>query len=185
MFRKKQQSPSGTRSGGISHQSTDFETVEDVEFQYQIGEGIQKNLNDLQMRRAELRRQFGSKLSRAASIKTNLDKYLALGEKIVEEMRHYSTQVSSKHKADLQEKQRNLSLKIKELLALWDQKKSLETAKSVSFVREPTLSLVSSVNGAEEETGQNIEPPQNTSATETQISRNRKMSYPMFQRKKN
>ena len=143
--------------------------VEDVEYHYQIGEGIQKNLNALQMRRAELTRQFGSKLSRAASIKTNLDKYLALDEKIVEEMRHYSTRVSSKHKADLQEKQRNLSLKRKELLALWDQKKkSLETAKSVSFVREQTPSLVSSVNGAEEETGQNIGPPQNTSETETQ-----------------
>ena len=40
------------------------------------------------MRRAELRRQFGSKLSRAASIKTNLEKYLALEEKLVEEMKH-------------------------------------------------------------------------------------------------
>ena len=88
MFRRKQQSPSGARSGGISHQSTDFETVEDVENHNQIGEGIQKNLNNLQMRRAELRRPFGSKLSRAASIKTNLDKYLALNEKIVKEMRH-------------------------------------------------------------------------------------------------
>ena len=169
MFRRKQQSPSEARSGSISHQSTDFKTVEDVEYHYQIGERIQKNLNDLQMRRAEIRRQFGSKLSRAASIKTNLDKYLALDEKIVEVLRPYSTRVSSKHKVDLQEKQRNLSLKRKEFLALWDQKKkSLETAKSVSFVREPTPSLVSSVNGAEEETGQNIEPPQNASATETQ-----------------
>ena len=43
-----------------------------------------------------------------------------------------------------------------------------ETAKSVSFVKEPTPPLVSSVNGAVEETGQNIEPTQNTSATETQ-----------------
>ena len=65
-------------------------------------------------------------------------------------------------------------MKRKELLALWDQKsKSLETAKSWSKVtaksfREPTPSIVSLVNGAEEETGQNIEPPQNTSATETQ-----------------
>ena len=142
-----------------------------MEYHFQIGEGIQKNLNDLQMRRAELRRQFGSKLSRATSIKTNLDKYLALDEKIVEEMRHYSTRVSSKHKADLQEKQGNLSLERKEVLALWDQKKkSLETAKSVSFVREPTPSLVSSVNGAEVEIGQNIEPPQNISATETQTN---------------
>ena len=134
MFRIKQQSPPGGRSGGISHQSTDFQTVEDVEYHYQIGEGIQKKLNDLQLRVAEFRRQFGSKLSRAASIKTNLDKYLALDEKIVEEMKKYSTRVSSKHKADLQEKQRNLSLKSKELLVLLDQKKkSLETAKSVSF----------------------------------------------------
>ena len=39
----------------------------------------------------------------------------------------------------------------------------------MSFVREPTPSLVSSVNGAEEETGKNIEPTQNTSATVTQI----------------
>ena len=123
------------------------------------------------MRRAELRRQFGSKLSRAASIKTNLDKYLALDEKLVEEMKHYSTRVSSKHKTDLQEKQRNLSLKRKELLALWDQKKkSMETAKSLSFVKEPTTSFVSSVNGAKEETVQNIEPTQNTSATETQTN---------------
>ena len=168
MFRRKLQSPSGARSCGISHQSTDFETLEDVEYHYQIGKGTQKKLNDLQMRRAELRRQFGSKLSRAASIKNNLDKYLALDEKIVEEMRHYSTRVSSKHKADLQEKQRNLSLKRKEFLAWSDQKKkSLETAKLVSFIREPTPSLVSSVNVAEEETRQNIEPPQNTSATET------------------
>ena len=92
----------------------------------------------LQIRRAELKRQFGSKLSRAASNITNLDKYLALDEKKVEEMKHYSTRVSTKQKADLQEKQRNLSLKRKELLALWDQKKkSLETAKSVSFVKEP------------------------------------------------
>ena len=81
MFRRKQQSPSGDRSFGVSHQSTDFETVEDVEYHYQIGEGIQKKLNDLQMRRAEFRRQFGSKLSRAASIDTNLDKYLALDGK--------------------------------------------------------------------------------------------------------
>ena len=44
----------------------------------------------------------------------------------------------------------------------------METAKSVSFVKEPTPSLVSSVNGAEEETGQNIAPTQNTSAIETQ-----------------
>ena len=124
MFRRKQQSPSGARSCGVSHQSTDFDTVEDVEYQYQIGEGKQKKLNDLQMRRAELRRQFGSKLSRAASIKTNLDKYLALEEKLVEEMKHYSTRVSSKHKADLQEKQRNLSLKRKELLALWTRRRS-------------------------------------------------------------
>ena len=170
MFRRKQQSPSRARSCGVSHQSTDFETVEDVKYRYQIGEGIQKKFNDVQMRRAELRRQFGSKLSRAASIKTNLDKYVALDEtKLVEEMKHYSTRVSSKHKADLQEKQRNLSFKRKELLALWDQKKkSREKAKSVSFVKEPTLSLVSSINGAEEETGQNIGPTQNTSATETQ-----------------
>ena len=98
MFRRKQQSPSGARSGGISHPSTDFQTVEDVEYHYQIGEGIQKNLNDLQMRRAELRRQFGSKLNRAASIKTKIDKYLALNEKIFEEMRLCSTRVSSKHK---------------------------------------------------------------------------------------
>ena len=81
MFRWKQKSPSEARSGGISNQSNDFETVEDVEYHYQNGEGIQKNFKDLQMRRAELRRQFGSKLSRAASIKTNLDKYLALDEK--------------------------------------------------------------------------------------------------------
>ena len=81
MFRRKQQSPSGTRSGGISHQSTDLQTMEDVEYHYQIGEGIQKKLNDIQMRKAELRSQFGSKLSRAASIKTNVDKYLALDEK--------------------------------------------------------------------------------------------------------
>ena len=104
----------------------------------------------------------------AASIKTNPDKYLAFDEKRIAEMKHYSTRVSSKHKADVQEKQRNLSLKRKELLALWDQKKkSLETAKSVSFVKEPTPSLVSSVNGAEEEKGQNNEPTQNSSATET------------------
>ena len=136
MFRIKQQSPLGDRNGGISHQSTDFKTVEDVEYHYQIGEGLQKKLNDLQLTGAELRRQFGSKLSRAASIKTNLDKYLALDEKIVDEMKNYSTRVSSKHKADLQEKQRNLSLKSKELLVLWYQKKkSLETAKSVSFVK--------------------------------------------------
>ena len=107
MFRRKQQSPSGAGSGGISHQSTDFETVEDVEYRFQIRDGIKENLNNLQMRRSELRRQFGSILSRAASIKTNLDEYLALDEKIVEEMRHYSTRVSSRHKADLQEKQRN------------------------------------------------------------------------------
>ena len=78
MFRRKQQSPSGARSGGISHQSTDFQTVEDVEYHNQIGEGIQKKLKYIQMRRAELRSQFGSKLNRAASIKTNLDKDLAL-----------------------------------------------------------------------------------------------------------
>ena len=143
--------------------------MEDAEHHYQIGEETQKKLNDLQMRGAELRRQFGSKLSRAASIKTNLDKYLALDEKIVKEMKNYSAIVLSKHKADLQEKQRNLSLKRKELLVLWDQKKkSLETAKSVSFVKEPTPSLVSSVNGAQEETGQNIGSTQNTSASETQ-----------------
>ena len=47
-------------------------------------------------------------------------------------------------------------------------KKSLETAKSVSFVKEPTPSNISLVNEAEEETGQNIEPTQNTSASETQ-----------------
>ena len=130
------------------------------------------------MRRAELRRQFGSKLSRAASIKTNLDKYLALDEKLFEEMKHYSTRVSSKHTADLQEKQRNLSLKRKELLALWDQKKkSMETANSVSFVKEPTPSLVSSVNVAEEETGQNIEPTQNTSATETQTDQPKSIDF--------
>ena len=94
-----------------------------------MGEGIQKKLNDLQLGRAELRRQFGSKLSRAASIKTNLDKYLALDEKSVDEMKHYSTRFSSKHKADLQEKQINLSLKRKQLLALWVQKKkSMVTA---------------------------------------------------------
>ena len=142
MFRRKQQSPSRARSGGTPHPSTDFETVEDVEYHYQIGEGIQKKHNDLQMKRAELRRQFGSKLSRAASIKTNLDQYLALNEKIVEEMKQYSTRVSSKHKADLQVKQRNLSSKRKELLVLWDQKMmSMETTKSVSFVEEITPSL--------------------------------------------
>ena len=114
MFRKKQQTPSGARTGVIYHQSTDFfDTLEDVEYHYTIGKGIQKKLYDLQMKRAELRRQFGSKLSRTASIKTNLEKYLALQEKIVEEMKLYSTRVSSKHKADLQEKQRNLSLKRK------------------------------------------------------------------------
>ena len=113
MIRRKQQSPSGARNGGISHQSIYFETVEDVDYHYQIGEGIQKKANDLQMRRAELRKQFGSKISRAASIKTNLDKYLALDEKTVEEMKHYSTLVPSKHKADLQEKQKNLFLKTK------------------------------------------------------------------------
>ena len=43
-------------------QSTEFETVEDVEYHWQIGEGIQKKLIDLQMRRAELRKQFGLKL---------------------------------------------------------------------------------------------------------------------------
>ena len=91
------------------------------------------------MGRAELKKkQFGSKLRIAASIKTNLDKYFAFDEKIVGEMNYYSTRFSSKHKADPQEKQRNLPLKRKELLALWDQRKSLEAAKSVSFVKEPT-----------------------------------------------
>ena len=81
-----------------------------MEYHCQIGEGIQINLNDLQMGRAELRRQFGSKLSRAARIKTNLDNYLALDEERVEEMKHYSTRFSSKHKADLQEKQINFKI---------------------------------------------------------------------------
>ena len=143
--------------------------MEDVEYHYQIGEGIQKKPRDLQMRRAELRKQFGSKESRAASIKTNLDNYLALDEKRDEEMKHYSARVPSKYKTDLQEKQRNLSLKRKELLALCDQKKKpMETAKSVSFAKEPKPSLISSLNGAEQKTGQNIEPTQNTSAIETQ-----------------
>ena len=108
MFRRKQQSPSGVRSGGISHQSTDFKMEEDVEYHYQIGEEVEKKLSDLQIRREELRGQLASKQSRAASIKTNLDKYLALDERIVEEMKYYSKDVSSKHKADLQEKQRHL-----------------------------------------------------------------------------
>ena len=42
MFQRKQQIPSGARSGGIFHQSTDLETVEDVEYHYQFGEVIQK-----------------------------------------------------------------------------------------------------------------------------------------------
>ena len=46
--------------------------------------------------------------------------------------------------------------------------KSLETAKSVSFVKEPAPSLLSSVNGVREKTGQDIEPTQITSASETQ-----------------
>ena len=125
----------------MSHQSTEFNTVEDVEYHYQICEGIWKKLNDLQTRRAELRRQFGYKLSRAASIKANLDKYLALEENIVEKMKQKSTRVSSKHKADLQQKHKNFTLKRKELLALWEQKKKpMETAKSVSFVKEATSS---------------------------------------------
>ena len=70
-------------------------------------------------------------------------------------MKQNSTRVSSKHKADLQQKHRNLSLKRKKLLALWDQtKKPTETAKSVSFVKEATLSIISSFYGADEETGQ-------------------------------
>ena len=81
-------------------------------------EGIQKKLNDLQLRRAELRRQFGFKLSGAASIKTSPDKYLATDDRLVEEMQNYSTRVSTKHGADLQERQTNLSLKRKQLLAL-------------------------------------------------------------------
>ena len=44
MIRRKQQIPSPARSGGLSHQSTGFELVEDMEYHYQIGEGIQKNL---------------------------------------------------------------------------------------------------------------------------------------------
>ena len=101
------------------------------------------------MRRAELRRQFGTRLRRAAGIITNLNKYLALGEKIIEEMIQYSERISSNHRADLQEKRRKLSLKRRELLALWDQKKkSLETAKAASFVKEPTASLSSSANGS-------------------------------------
>ena len=75
-------------------------------------------------------------------------------------MKHYSTWVSSMHKADMQKIQRNLSSKRKELLALWDQKKkSKETAKSESFFKKiATLSIVSSVSRAEEETTQNIDP---------------------------
>ena len=46
----------------------------------------------------------------------------------------------------------------------------MKTAKSASFVKEATPSLVSSVNGADEETEQNVEPIQNTSATETQTN---------------
>ena len=85
MSRKKQQSPSGARSGGLFHQATEFEKVEDVEYHYQIGEVLQKKLNVLQTRKAELRRQFGSTLSRAASIKATLGKCLALEKSIVEE----------------------------------------------------------------------------------------------------
>ena len=40
MFKRKQQSPSGARSGNISHWSTDFEAVEHLENHYQIGEGL-------------------------------------------------------------------------------------------------------------------------------------------------
>ena len=46
--------------------------------------------------------------------------------------------------------------------------KSLETAKSVNFVKEPAPSLLSSVNGVREKTGQDIDPTQITSASETQ-----------------
>ena len=53
-------------------QSTEFETVEEVEYHCQIGEGIQKKLNDLQMRRAELRKQFGLKLKERQASKFTL-----------------------------------------------------------------------------------------------------------------
>ena len=70
------------------------------------------------MRRAEITIQFVSKLGRAASNKANIGKYFDLKKNFFEEMEHYSTRVLSNHKTDLQEKQRSLSLKRKELLAV-------------------------------------------------------------------
>ena len=69
-------------------------------------------------------RQLNLNPWKTPKVNTNLDKYFALDEKKIEEMNHYSTRVSSKHKADLQETQRKLSLKRYVLPALGDLKKN-------------------------------------------------------------
>ena len=61
---------------------------------------------------------------------------------------------------------------------MWDQKKSMETAKSVIFVTKRTPSLVLSVNGAWEEIGKNLEPTQNTITTETQADQSKSKDVP-------
>ena len=121
------------------------------------------------MRRAELRRQFGSKLSRAASIKTNLDKYLALNEKSVEELEHYSTRVSLKHKADLQEKQKKLVFEKKRTSGIVGPEEEVAGDGEVSELFQRTNNFTRFLGKwGRGGTRQKIEPPQNTSATETQ-----------------
>ena len=48
------------------------------------------------------------------------------------------------------------------------EKEVTRDGKPVSFVKQPTPSLALWLNGTKEETGQNNEPTQNISATETQ-----------------
>ena len=76
-------------------------------------------------------------------------------------MKHYSTQVSSKNKVDLQEKRRTSGF-------VGPEKEVNGDGKFRRVGQKATPLLVSSVNGAEEETEQKIEPTKNIGATETQ-----------------